>query len=78
MDSKTTHRLSFNTVTVPVKEEYPWMLRKTHNIEVPMDFVTTQNLSFMPPGVLMKTEGGCSCSYPGECLSDEYPKADSY
>lgn len=78
MDSKTIHKLSFVTVTTPVKEEYPWMQKKTHIIESPMDFITTQNLSFMPPGVLIKTESGCRCNYPGECMSNEFPKADSY
>lgn len=78
MDSSTIQKLSFGTVAAPVKEEYPWMRRKTHTTNVPMDFVTTQNLSFMPPGQVVKTESGCICSYPGECMSNRFPKADAY
>lgn len=78
MDSATIHKLSFVAVTPPQREVYPWMLRKVHNAEAPMDFGTTQNFSYMPPGELIKTEGGCICNYPGACMSNKFPKADSY
>lgn len=78
MDNSTIQKLSFPPVTPPEKEKYPWMLRKTHNAEAPMDFNTTQNLSFMPPGEMIKIGSGCNCSYPGECMSNKFPKADSF
>lgn len=78
MDSATIHKLSFVPVATPKKEEYPWMERKTHMNGSPMEFGTTQNLSFMPPGQIIKDENGCYCSYPEECMSSKYPKADSF
>lgn len=78
MDSATIHKLSYVPVIPSEKKVYPWMQRKTHNTNAPMDFTTTQNLSFMLPGQLIKTNGGCICSHPGECMSNKFPKADSY
>lgn len=78
MDALTIQKLSFVPVTPPKKEEYPWAQRKTHNQDVPMDLKSTQNLSFLPPGELIKVGSGCNCSHPGECISHKFPKADSY
>ncbi|KAG4079289.1 hypothetical protein HA402_007981 [Bradysia odoriphaga] len=78
MDNATIHKLSFVPVAPPKKENYPWKQRKTHNSEAPMDFNTTQHLSFMPPGQLVEGDSGCYCSYPGECMTNKFPKADSY
>lgn len=78
MDSETIHKLSFVPVIAPKREYYPWMKRQTHNYEAPMDFDTTQHLSFMPPGQLIESESGCYCSHPGECMSNEFPKADAF
>lgn len=78
MDNATIHKLSFVPVSPPKKENYPWMQRKTHNSGAPMDFNTTQYLSFMPPGQVVEDQNGCYCSYPGECMANKFPKADSY
>ncbi|KAJ6630521.1 Stabilizer of axonemal microtubules 1 [Pseudolycoriella hygida] len=78
MDSTTIHKMSFVPIVPPEKMEYPWMQRKLHTSELPIDFKTTQSLSFMPPGGLVKSEIGCICSCDGECVENEFPKADSF
>lgn len=77
MDDKTIQKLSYAPVTPAPKEEYPWAMKKVHNSNQPMDFNTTQCLSFLPPGHYIKGDG-CNCTHPGECFSDKYPKADCY
>lgn len=73
----TIHKLSFVPVMPVKKEEYPWAQRRTHSAHGPMDFNTTQNLSFLPPGEILQSDG-CICSYAGECMPHKFPKADSF
>lgn len=78
MDDKTIHKLSFIPIPPPMKEEYPWAQRKVHSTGLPMDLNTIQNLSFLPPGEMIEVENGCNCSHSGECMSNTFPKADSF
>lgn len=78
MDSAKIQKLSYVPVRPIKKEDYPWMKRQSHNSDAPMDFITTQYLSYMPPGELIDDGPACVCSYPGECMLDKFPKADVF
>lgn len=77
IDSNTTQRLSYTAVEVSHREIPPWAIQPSfQKSNVPMEHLTTHELSFFPPG---KFVDSTDCHYcPTEkCLIDEkhYPKA---
>lgn len=61
MERDTVHRLSFIPMCPPPKERLPWAERGTFFKPcVPMDTITTNKLSYMPPGCFVD-DGSCCC-----------------
>lgn len=54
MDGITTHALSYMPVSLPVKQQYPWTLRKYTKSNVPTSNDTTHKLSYVPPALPVK------------------------
>lgn len=67
MAKDTTHSLSYTPAALPVKEQYPWAMRRYVPSNIKMANDTIQKLSYMPPGRFVHVDG-CNCGYPGECF----------
>lgn len=63
METETVHRLSFIPYCPPPKEKLPWAERPKYcRPTQPMDTITTQKLSYMPPGCFVRDDCCCCCS----------------
>lgn len=71
MCKQTTHSLSYKPPALPVKEQYPWAMRRYVPSNIKMANDTIHKLSYVPPGeyVLVQVDG-CNCGYSGECLNN--------
>lgn len=72
MCGDTTHSLSYIPLVLPVKEQYPWAMRRYVQSNIKMENDTIQKLSYTPPGKFVQVDG-CNCGFSGECLNNNFP-----